>query len=148
MCHPYILLPRAYTVAYRKLAKRYHPDLNPDNPEAEAMFENIVETYETLSDHRKRKKYDATLIHSFDTMGANIKEQDTARITYRCGTGHQFWKFYRGYGTVFRTMSMHKEEYMEGHEPEEDFDEVWNGEYNKLKLYIQLSNLYWGRYFR
>lgn len=34
--------------AYRRKAKKYHPDLNPDNPEAEAKFKNIVEAYEDL----------------------------------------------------------------------------------------------------
>lgn len=44
--------------AYRKLAKKYHPDLNPGNPEAEAKFKDIVEAYETLGDVKKRKGYD------------------------------------------------------------------------------------------
>lgn len=44
--------------SYRKLAKKYHPDLNPDNPEAEARFKEIVEAYETLGDAEKRKAYD------------------------------------------------------------------------------------------
>ncbi len=44
--------------SYRKLAKKYHPDLNPDNPEAEARFKEIVEAYETLGDVEKRKAYD------------------------------------------------------------------------------------------
>ena len=44
--------------AYRKLAKKYHPDLNPDNPEAEAKFKDVVEAYEILGDAEKRKKYD------------------------------------------------------------------------------------------
>lgn len=44
--------------AYRKLAKQYHPDLNPDNPEAEAKFKEINEANQVLSDPDKRAKYD------------------------------------------------------------------------------------------
>lgn len=44
--------------AYRKLAKQYHPDMNPGNAEAEAKFKEINEAYEVLSDKDKRAKYD------------------------------------------------------------------------------------------
>lgn len=44
--------------AYRKLAKQYHPDLNPDNPEAEEKFKEINEANQVLSDPDKRAKYD------------------------------------------------------------------------------------------
>ena len=45
--------------AYRKLAKQYHPDANPDNKEeAERKFKEINEAYENLSDPQKRKMYD------------------------------------------------------------------------------------------
>ena len=44
--------------AYRQLAKKYHPDLNPDNKEAEAKFKEANEAYEILSDSDKKEKYD------------------------------------------------------------------------------------------
>ncbi|MCL2579134.1 MAG: molecular chaperone DnaJ [Oscillospiraceae bacterium] len=44
--------------AYRKLAKQYHPDLNPDNKEMEVKFKEVGEAYEVLSDSGKRQKYD------------------------------------------------------------------------------------------
>ncbi|MBR5219061.1 MAG: molecular chaperone DnaJ [Clostridia bacterium] len=44
--------------AYRSLAKKYHPDVNKDNPEAEAKFKEASEAYEVLSDSNKRARYD------------------------------------------------------------------------------------------
>ncbi|WP_017296651.1 DnaJ C-terminal domain-containing protein [Nodosilinea nodulosa] len=44
--------------SFRKLARKYHPDVNPDDKTAEAKFKEVSEAYEVLSDPDKRKKYD------------------------------------------------------------------------------------------
>ena len=44
--------------AYRKLARKYHPDVNPGDKAAEEKFKEINESYEVLSDETKRQKYD------------------------------------------------------------------------------------------
>lgn len=47
---------------YRRLAKRYHPDLNPSNPHAAQQFLEIQTAYDTLSDPEKRQHYDQTVL--------------------------------------------------------------------------------------
>ena len=72
--------------AYRKLAKQFHPDLNPGKPEAEARFKSISAAYDLLSDAEKRGRYDRGEI---DESGA-----ERPRYSYRPhAEGAQGWKY-------------------------------------------------------
>lgn len=62
--------------AYRRLAKKYHPDLNPNDSEAEEKFKNVVEAYEILGDTDKRKEYDLKRTKT----GDGRKRESTASV--------------------------------------------------------------------
>jgi DnaJ-class molecular chaperone len=73
--------------AYRKLAKQFHPDINPGKPEAEARFKEISAAYDLLSDSGKRARYDRGEI---DETGA----ERPPRGYYRSqAEGAQGWRY-------------------------------------------------------
>ena len=74
--------------AFRRLARKHHPDLNPGNKKAEAKFKETNEAYEVLSDAENRKKY--------DRYGDNWKRADQIEAQYGAGAGEPFTWSSRG----------------------------------------------------
>ena len=63
--------------AYRKLAKKYHPDTNPGDKQAEQKFKEVTEAYNVLSDAEKKKLYDQYGFAAFEEgFGKNDSYQE------------------------------------------------------------------------
>ncbi len=61
--------PEAVKKAYRGLARKYHPDVNPGDKKAESKFKEVQQAYDILSDVEKRKRYDQFGHAAFEGMG-------------------------------------------------------------------------------
>ncbi len=69
--------------AFRRLARRHHPDVNPEDPEAEGRFKEAAEAYEVLSDPERRERY--------DLYGQTMPS----------AAGGDFWEEFTGFGSLF-----------------------------------------------
>jgi len=65
--------------AYRKLARKYHPDMNPDDKSAQKKFKDVQQAYDVLSDEKKRKMYDQ-FGPGFEQMGQGGPQQWTGQV--------------------------------------------------------------------
>ena len=82
---------------YRKLAKKYHPDLNPNDDQAQEKFKEISEAYEVLSDEKKRKKYD-TFGSGYNFQGGQDFNPNDFGYTYTTSSMGDFSDFFE---TIF-----------------------------------------------
>ncbi len=76
--------------AYRKLARKYHPDLNPGNEKAEKRFKEINEAYEILSDDKKRGQYESFGMGAFNQTGGPGNQRGFEGFSFDFGQFNQF----------------------------------------------------------
>jgi curved DNA-binding protein len=77
--------PEAIKKAYRTLARKYHPDVNPGDKTAEASFKEVQQAYDVLSDPEKRSRYDRYGDAAFEGMAAAGPRTGASNFTFRFG---------------------------------------------------------------
>src|SRR5258705_13975048 len=103
--------------AYRKLARKHHPDVNPNDKGAEAKFKEINEANEVLGDPDKRRKY--------DELGANWRNYDQAQRQGPGAAGPE-WAARGPGGSAYRTMTPEEAQEMFGGGGEDPFSDFFH----------------------
>lgn len=85
--------------AYRKLAKKYHPDTNGGDPQAKLKFEEVSEAYSVLSDPEKKKLYDTYGQAAFDQMGGQAQNAGAYENGFSGFDGFNGFDGFGGFGS-------------------------------------------------
>lgn len=120
--------------AFRQLARKYHPDLNPDNKEAEEKFKKINEAFQILSDEKKRTQYD-----QFGSSGFN--QEDIAG--FRNFNFNDLFEDF-GFGDIFNIFSgtrgrYERDDYEEGADLRYDLEISLEEAFSGIKKTIEIS---------
>jgi DnaJ-class molecular chaperone len=95
--------PEAIKKAYRALARKYHPDVNPGDKTAEAKFKEVQQAYDVLSDPEKRSRYDRYGDAAFEGMAAAGPRAGGSNYTFRFGEpGFENIDFSEFFGNIGR----------------------------------------------
>ena len=116
--------------AYRRLARRFHPDINPGDREAAARFREIVDAYETLVDPDRRRRYDAG-----GTLGSGVDDANTFGFAGFDFSGSVVGHRATTFGELFEEVFTRREREGAGGERGADvhlkaslaFEEAWHG---------------------
>ena len=91
--------------AYKKLAKKYHPDANIGNVEVEEMFKKISTAYKVLSDETSRAKYDRELKGNFNNFNNN-KINITKNTTSKSSVNEDIFNKFNGFNLFEQAFGM------------------------------------------
>ena len=134
--------------AYRQLAKKYHPDSNPNNPKAEEKFKEIAEAYHILGDPEKRAKHDrltnmtyySTGQRKYRTGGVNPKNPDFNGDIFKNSRRRGYGYSYGGYSRKYSYTGGYSRNYkrktssQNTHRSREEFPKTFKGFRQKYKI--------------